>query len=105
MVGDDLRRDISELGLEFVRINNGSSNKVARASTHRRYSLCEQSARAGFSRRQGCSTHLQVIADDLFERLAMIRINEITQFPFHDFGHFVDPRLRRLQTLRLSLEL
>src|ERR1700757_4117042 len=94
MALDQFRIDASKFGFQLVAVDNGSASKGARTAADPRQPLGNHSTRATLRDRQRCASHFQVVEHDLFQRLALRRIDEILEFLFYFAGKRVHTRLR-----------
>ena len=62
----------AKLSLQIVRVHNRATEKISRTSADRCDAFRQQSACAGFRHCQRRAPHLQIVADDLFQRVAVI---------------------------------
>src|SRR5262249_3716704 len=94
---DQTSRYVSKARLELIRIDHGAAKKVTRAADDRSNSLCQQTPSAGFGDGNAGVSHLQIIADNLLQGIAVIGKDKIAEFLLDFFGKFIDPLLRRVK--------
>src|SRR4051812_5152052 len=84
MLFDQFRGDIHEAGLQVVRVGDDAAKEVARTARDRREALGDETSSAGFRGRDGYAAHVEVIADDLFERFSgagkQMRLERVFEF-------------------------
>src|SRR5438874_1868513 len=96
--------DICKPGFQIVGIDNDATHEVTRAAADGSDPLCKQSARAGLGDGQTGIAHLEVITNDLLQRISIIRKHTILEFLFDFFGEAVYALLCVLERGSASLQ-